>query len=238
MWRNRMETDLQWKSKPRYPHRPDGPLEAQKDHRFDEDVELKVGMLVILLVNLDFTTGLVNGSQGRIIGFEKHSDAKVFPPKEPDSPGLSSNSRKKTLENQAQSAREAIMDDQLRAFIAKNKTTQWPIVEFQNGHIQPIYASCQISEHGSEKPYSLLCRTQIPMIAAWAITVHKSQGMTLNRVIVDLYSSFEREMVYVALSRARTLEGLKVVRLARSLGEGGVNLQVQGFLREHGLGGV
>ena len=42
-----------------------------------------------------------------------------------------------------------------------------------------------------------LGRTQIPLLPAWAITIHKSQGMTLDRVIVDLYNSFEREMCYV-----------------------------------------
>ena len=61
--------------------------------------------------------------------------------------------------------------------------------------------------------------------------------MTLDRVIVDLHHSFEREMVYVALSRARNLEGLKVLRLARQM-QGGVNEEVQAFLREHGLGGL
>lgn len=75
----------------------------------------------------------------------------------------------------------------------------------------------------------------MPLLAAWAITVHKSQGMTLDRVIVDLWNSFEREMVYVALSRARGLDGLKVVRLARVM-ERGVNEEVKGFLSEHGMG--
>lgn len=75
----------------------------------------------------------------------------------------------------------------------------------------------------------------MPLLAAWAITVHKSQGMTLDRVIVDLWNSFEREMVYVALSRARGLDGLKVVRLARVM-ERGVNEEVRGFLSEHGMG--
>lgn len=47
--------------------------------------------------------------------------------------------------------------------------------------------------------------SQVPLLPAWAITVHKSQGMTLSRVEVDLTRSFEREMMYVALSRAQTL---------------------------------
>jgi len=47
-------------------------------------------------------------------------------------------------------------------------------------------------------------------MAAWAMTTHKAQGMTLGRVIVDLSRSFEECQVYVVLSRAETLEGLKI----------------------------
>lgn len=62
------------------------------------------------------------------------------------------------------------------------------------------------------------------------MTVHKSQGMTLNKVIVDLSKSFEEGQMYVALSRARTLNGLKVEGLAKW--RGGGNEQVTEFLFE------
>ena len=50
--------------------------------------------------------------------------------------------------------------------------------------------------------------TQIPLKTAWAVTIHKSQGLTFDRLLLNARNSFAHGQVYVALSRCRTLDGL------------------------------
>ena len=205
-----------------------GPLWALRDHRFDELVSLKTGMLVVLLTNLDLDAGLCNGSQGVIVGFEPFNKAQLLKCWQPA--GEHASFKEELI---LAFFRQA---ERYHEFSQTRVPLGWPIVRFHGGGgykptTRTIYPDCQVSTVGDNSPYSLLSRTQIPLAPAWALSVHKAQGMTLNRVVVNLQSAFEDGQVYVALSRVRTLEGLKVEGQIADLRTGlPVNEEVQEFL--------
>jgi ATP-dependent exoDNAse (exonuclease V) alpha subunit len=76
---------------------------------------------------------------------------------------------------------------------------------------------------------------QFPLTLGWAITIHKSQGLTLNALTLNLEGgAFAEGQTYVALSRARRLEGISLARPI-SMGDVRVDPVVLDFYREIGI---
>lgn len=86
-----------------------------------------------------------------------------------------------------------------------DKGTDYPVVELKNGRKLIIEPDSWELRDGDKKRAEL---SQIPLRLAWAITVHKSQGMTLDAARVNLAKAFTYGMGYVALSRVRSLNTL------------------------------
>ena len=199
---------------------------ALLQHAYQETVNLKVDQPVILQKNLDVENGLVNGSQGIIIDFVSHDEAQ------------------QPMDNATyggdiwQLRRNRVED-----FILGQGSPSLPVVKFNNVDTPVvIFPDCSVSERGFEIPHSLLIRTQIPLLAGWALTIHKAQGMTLDKAIVHLKHCWQSGMAYVALSRVKNLEGLKVISRAgddfnHTVDEGVKTFLENKFMEDFGLKG-
>lgn len=119
-----------------------------------EILSLKIDAEVMFVVN-NFSEGYVNGTRGRVIGFDQ----------------------------------------------------QFPVVELTNGKkVTVTQNTWSLNEDGLVRAQI----TQLPIRLAWAITIHKSQGMSLDAAQIDLSKTFTYGMGYVALSRVRSIGGLYI----------------------------
>lgn len=171
-------------------------------------ITLKKGSQVMLIKNIDET--LVNGSVGKVIAF---MDEKMFDIYHEDEDSFQA---KETMDlNDEESSR---VRKKLKAMISRDlvadTSKQWPLVRFALSDGSSRDLLCQRESWKIELPNGEVqaSRSQIPLILAWALSIHKAQGQTLERVKVDLGKIFEKGQAYVALSRATCQEGLQILR--------------------------
>jgi ATP-dependent DNA helicase PIF1 len=81
-------------------------------------------------------------------------------------------------------------------------------------HQEPLLIAIRTWEEEDRRGNVQFVRLALPLICAWAITIHKSQGMSITYLIVDVGSAFAHGQVYVALSRARAMETLQILNFS------------------------
>lgn len=174
-------------------------------------IHLKKGAQVMLIKNMDET--LVNGSLGKVVAFMDEGTFDYYHKHEEEFQGDSGD------EGAAARARKKIKG---MAYDPKNGgiTTArlWPLVSFIQPDGTERHLLCQPESWKIELPNGEVQaqRQQVPLILAWALSIHKAQGQTLQRVKVDLGRVFEKGQAYVALSRATTQAGLQITRFEPS----------------------
>jgi ATP-dependent DNA helicase PIF1 len=174
-------------------------------------IELKKGAQVMLIKNMD--DGLVNGSLGKVVSF---MDEKMFEIYDRNPELFREGASEEDLEGLDDETRTRFST--IRATFSSKKESsatagkQYPLVQFSlaDGTIREILV--QNEEWKVELPTGEVQaqRSQLPLILAWALSIHKAQGQTLERVKIDLKRVFEKGQAYVALSRATTQSGLEV----------------------------
>lgn len=90
-----------------------------------------------------------------------------------------------------------------------------PLVKFLNGPVFPVKVSMAAWSSDSEREGDGITREQIPLRLAYALTIHKAQGASLDSALIDVGpSTFEYGQAYVALSRVRSMESLFIFEIS------------------------
>ena len=177
--------------------------------------------LIIFMQNL-VQGELVNGTIGRVVGYSTTREA------------LNSSARLGVADGTASRSAGEVLDDLKRNDERTSKEARkligdprkWPIVNFHGHEVLCPPAQWEVN-NAEGQPQAQ--RAQVPLILAWALSIHKSQGQTLDRVRVNLDRIFEKGqgkcltrvpsvpwsyhtlVAYVALSRATSLQRLQVM---------------------------
>eukprot|EP00168_Porphyra_purpurea_P017461 TRINITY_DN6051_c0_g1_i1.p1 TRINITY_DN6051_c0_g1~~TRINITY_DN6051_c0_g1_i1.p1 ORF type:complete len:381 (+),score=81.75 TRINITY_DN6051_c0_g1_i1:931-2073(+) len=93
-----------------------------------------------------------------------------------------------------------------------------PVVRFDSvrGPLTMVVKRADLKLQAVARDGAYACRYQILLVVAWAVTVHRCQGLSMDAAVMDLGPCFVSGMVYVALSRVRTMEGVHIMSFDRA----------------------
>ena len=168
-------------------HAPSLPFDFTSSENYHEtgnlatSLKLKVGARVQLTQNLDISDGLCNGALGKVISMIERK-------------GVTGRNKFCVL----------VEFDNPR--VGKERRLSSPFKEkFPNA--VPIFLSETSYTPKNRKGFEIT-RLQLPLILAWGLTIHKAQGLTVDKVVLDMDGRFSAGQAYVGISRVRSLEGL------------------------------
>ena len=180
-----------------------------------QTLEFKKGAQVMLIKNLD--DSLVNGSLGKIQAFMTRDTHAYWKDNEDEFEeiwGGHPNEEKEQKKREIRTAMTINNNNKYKTADEPEDRTPYPLVRFSlpDGTYRTLLCTPEdwrVEGH-NEKDFVAI-RGQLPLILAWALSIHKAQGQTLERVKVNLGRVFEKGQAYVALSRATSQTGLQVL---------------------------
>ena len=175
-------------------------LPTSKTGNLAKTLLLKVGARVFVSTNIDVSDGLTNGVFGTVshIVTTRHQNRNGNVVEEIRVILVRFDSEKVGREARAKS-------------VYKN-------LDSEAVPIHKTEVMFQTRSTGEHKKTIRVVRKQFPLVLAWAVTIHKVQGMTMDRIVVDMSrdkGNYMKGQAYVAFSRVRTLEGLHIINYSR-----------------------
>ncbi|WP_286740424.1 AAA family ATPase [Psychrobacter sp. UBA3068] len=181
----------------------------KKTVRTQDELVLKVGAKVMFIKN-NTELGVSNGTMGELIGFaavkiEDSKDDSEALIEDDDGTHHNNGDDKDTPKDKKSAAKKDVDQPKTK----KSTTQKMPVVRLNSG--REVIAEPEEWIIEDETGEVLASYEQVPLCLAWAITIHKSQGMTLEAAEIDLSRTFELGQGYVALSRLKSLAGLQLL---------------------------
>lgn len=201
-------------------------------------LHLKKGAQVMCIKNIDST--IINGTLGQVVDFvsdknilseiSNEDEAEADAPASDAPASSSSDFIFADYQNKVTVDEEVMTQEEIDHINRKKSLCQEFNSDGSNGKLYPlvrflmpdgvttrtvvVYPEKWTVE--DEKDEILASRVQLPLILAWSLSIHKSQGQTLQSVIIDLRRVFEAGQTYVGLSRAISRESVQVIGFERN----------------------